>query len=234
MQSKRFPIIVSVFYSVVIAAFIAVTIIGDHAITVMTQTLEMSDRVTIIIDAGHGGEDGGATSCTGILESSMNLEIALRLNELMQFLGYSTKMVRTTDTAIHTQGNTIAARKVSDLKARVQLVNSTKKGLLISIHQNYYSDARYYGAQVFYAKSTGSKEIGLLLQKNIVSTLNLGSRRREKAASGIYLMEHILCPGVLIECGFISNQEEEALLRNAAYQLKICCVIASTISCYLS
>ena len=234
MQLKRFPIIFALFYFVVLGTFIVLALIGDRAITVMMQGIESNNRVTIIIDAGHGGEDGGATSCSGTLESTMNLEIALRLNDLMHLLGYQTKMVRTTDTAIHTQGNTIAARKASDLRARVQLVNSTANAMLISIHQNYFTDEQYKGAQVFYAKTSGSDQIARLLQNNLVSVLNKGSRRKEKMASGIYLMDHINCPGILVECGFLSNYEEEAMLRNSSYQKKICCVIASAVSSYIA
>ena len=233
MRIKKFPLTFAIFYCLVFSAFIAAAIVGNHAITVMIQSSQKPNRRTIVIDAGHGGEDGGATSCTGVLESNINLEIALRLNDLMHFLGYDTVMIRTTDTAIHTSGNTIAARKASDLKARVRLTNETANGLLISIHQNYFTDERYSGAQVFYPATAGSEELGKLLQRDIVTVLNPGSNRMAKRASGIYLMEHIECTGVLIECGFLSNREEEAKLRSPNYQKKLCSVIASSVSRYL-
>lgn len=222
------------FYALVFLTVLLITLFSSNAITAMSQAAPLKDRHTIIIDAGHGGEDGGATSCTGVLESSINLEIALRLDDLLHFLGYDTVMIRTTDTAIHTQGNTIAARKASDLKERVKLVNKTEKGLLISIHQNYFSDDRYSGAQVFFPSTEGSEELGKKLQRDIVSTLNPGSKRQAKKASGVYLMEHIECTGVLIECGFISNREEEMNLRSENYQKKLCSVIASSVSRFLS
>ncbi len=233
MRNKKLPITFAVFYFAVFSAFIAAAIVGNRAITVMIQSSQKPNRRTIVIDAGHGGEDGGATSCAGILESNINLEIALRLNDLMHLLGYDTVMVRTTDTAIHTKGNTIAARKASDLKARVRLTNETENGLLISIHQNYFTDERYSGAQVFYPPTAGSEELGKILQRDVVAALNPGSNRKAKRATGIYLMEHIACTGVLIECGFLSNRVEEAKLRSPDYQKKLCCVIASSVSAFL-
>ncbi len=234
MKIRKINLVFVPFYALMFLTVLLITLLGSNAITTISQSAPLENRHTIIIDAGHGGEDGGATSCTGVLESSINLEIALRLDDLMHFLGYKTTMVRTTDTAIHTQGNTIAARKASDLKQRVKLANETANALLISIHQNYFSDERYSGAQVFFPVTPGSEELGKLLQREFVSSLNPGSKRQAKKASGIYLMEHIECTAVLVECGFLSNREEEQNLRSADYQKKLCCVIASSVGCFLS
>lgn len=203
---------------------------GSRAVTVLAENIIPEREHTIVIDAGHGGVDGGATSCTGILESQFNLEISLRLNDLLQFLGYHTRMIRTEDISIYTKGETIAQKKASDLKERVRIVNEAKNGLLLSIHQNNFSDGRYSGAQVFYAGTEGSQTLAKQLQSAFIRHLNPGSGRQEKKSSGVYLMEHIKCPGVLIECGFLSNPEEEAKLRSKEYQQKLCCVIASTVS----
>lgn len=234
MKKRKINLVFVPFYALMFLSLLLITLLGSNAITTMSQSAPLENRHTIIIDAGHGGEDGGATSCTGILESNINLEIALRLDDLMHFLGYKTTMVRTTDTAIHTQGNTIAARKASDLKQRVKLANETENALLISIHQNYFSDDRYSGTQVFYPTTTGSEELGKLLQRELVSSLNPGSKRQAKKASGVYLMEHIECTGVLIECGFLSNREEDRNLRSADYQKRLCCVIVSAVGRFLS
>ena len=187
----------------------------------------------VLIDAGHGGEDGGATSCTGVLESHINLEISVRLNDLLNLLGIHTKMIRTTDISVYTEGNTIAAKKVSDLKQRAEIVNHTDNAFLVSIHQNYFSDSRYSGAQVFYSANPESKEFAQILQSSFISVLNPGSNRSIKKADGIFLMQKVTCPAVLIECGFLSNQKEENMLRDPIYQKKLCCVIACTISGYL-
>lgn len=192
----------------------------------MAQWKAEEDRNVIVIDAGHGGVDGGATSCTGKLESAYNLEISLRLRDLFHLLGYPTRMIRTTDTSIYTKGDTIASQKMSDLKERVRIVNESENNILISIHQNNFTDSRYSGAQVFYPNTEGSRELAERMQSALVQALNPGSNRKVKKAEGIYLMEHIERPGILVECGFLSNPEEEAKLNSPEYQKKLCCVIA--------
>lgn len=207
---------------------------GSTVVTVISEGLPFKREHCIVIDPGHGGEDGGATSCTGRMESNYNLEISRRLDDLMHLLGYQTVMTRTSDVSIYTTGDTIARKKISDLKERVRIVNNTSNALLLSIHQNQFSDSRYSGAQVFYAKTDGSKELGQGLQTQLVASLNPGSNRKSKPVSGVYLMENIRCTGVLIECGFLSNPQEEAKLRSGEYQKKLCCVIAASVNQYLS
>lgn len=208
------------------------TLAADRTITTIAQGIPIVRYQTIVIDAGHGGEDGGAVSCTGVPESRINLEIALRLRDLCHLLGYNTCMIRTENISVYTEGNTLAAKKASDLRQRVRIVNSTNRGILISIHQNTFSDNRYDGAQVFYAPTEGSKELADLLQSNLIISLNQNSHRNSKPANNVFLMQHIERTGVLIECGFLSNPEEEARLRDASYQKKLCCVIASSLSQY--
>lgn len=211
------------------ALFVGLCSFGSRTATVMAQKERLERGHIFVIDPGHGGLDGGATSCTGKLESGYNLEISLRLGDLFHLLGYRTRFIRTTDTSIYTSGDTIAAQKMSDLKERVRIANEQENHVLISIHQNNFPDSRYSGAQVFYPMTTGSRELAEALQATFVSTLNPGSNRKCKKASGIYLMEHIRCPGVLIECGFLSNPGEEAKLSDPTYQKKLCCVIAATV-----
>jgi len=221
-------------YLLVIGAVLVTAQWGSRAVTVIAESSPIQRENTIVIDAGHGGEDGGATSCAGIVESQYNLEIALRLNDLFHLPGHQTVMIRTTDTSVYTKGGTIALKKVSDLRERVRVVNDTEDALLVSIHQNNFSDSRYSGAQVFYAPTEGSELLAKQLQAAFVSALNPGSNRKSKRSSSVYLMEHIDCTGVLVECGFLSNPEEEAKLRSGDYQKKVCCVIASTVSLFLS
>lgn len=222
-----------ILYFLTIAFSVLSILGGNRAITVISENRSIEREHCIIIDAGHGGEDGGATSCTGKLESGYNLEISLRLNDLLQFLGYETAMIRTSDISIYTKGETIAQKKISDLKERVKICNSREGALLLSIHQNNFSDSRYSGAQVFYGESQGSRELAKQMQESLRDALNPGSKRQIKKADGIYLMEHIDCTGVLIECGFLSNPEEEAKLRSDTYQQEICCVIATTVANFL-
>lgn len=220
-------------YLLTIFGMLAGIIFGNRAVTVISEGLPIDRSSCIIIDAGHGGVDGGATSCTGKLESAFNLEIALRLDDLFHLLGYETAMIRTTDISVYTKGETIAQKKVSDLKERVRICNETENALLLSIHQNNFSDSRYSGAQVFYASTEGSQQLANSLQDAWKAALNPGSNRQTKKADGVYLMEHINCPGILVECGFLSNPEEEAKLRSAEYQKRLCCVIAATVSNFL-
>lgn len=220
-------------YLLIVALFLGIAAWGSQTVTTMAETGPLENRARVIIDAGHGGIDGGATSCTGVLESNINLEIALRLNDLLHLLGYDTCMIRTTDVSIYTKGETIAQKKASDLKERVRIVNETENALLVSIHQNNFSDGRYSGAQVFYAATEGSEPLAKALQTALVQALNPGSNRQSKKSSGVYLMEHIDCTGILVECGFLSNAAEEAKLRDPDYQKKLCCVIAATVSNFL-
>lgn len=219
-------------YTLILAMFLFIPLYGNQIAATFSET-QISHNY-VIIDAGHGGIDGGAVSYTGAHESMINLEVALRLNDLMHLLGIQTVMIRDTDRSVYTGGQTIAAKKVSDIKERVRIANSTPNALLISIHQNNFQDSRYSGAQVFYNAQDGSKELAEILQASFRENLSPNNKRQIKKTSGIYLMEHINCTGVLVECGFLSNPEEEAKLRSIAYQQNISCVIAATVSQYLN
>jgi len=220
-------------YSIILGGFLLLAIGGSRAVTVMSANAPVTDRKTVVIDAGHGGVDGGATSVSGVLESKFNLDIALKLRDVMGLLGINTVMIRETDCSVYTHGDTISQKKISDLKERVRIVNSTENAILVSIHQNHFSSSQYSGAQVFYAPTEGSREVASVVQDAFKHCLNPNSRRQIKKADGVYLMQHINCPGILIECGFLSNYQEEYLLRDTAYQQKICGIIACTVSSWL-
>lgn len=224
--------IVVMVYLLVVSAFLAISYGASLATTTVAQLIPLERENTLVIDAGHGGVDGGATSCTGILESRFNLEICLKLEDLFHLLGYKTKMIRKTDISVYTSGDTIAAKKVSDLRQRVKMVMETEDPVLISIHQNMFSDGRYSGAQVFY--NLQGDDLARCLQSSLVKSLNPDSKRISKPADGVYLMQHIDCPAVLVECGFLSNPEEEAKLRDETYQKKLCCVIGCTTAEFLT
>ena len=232
-MKSRSPVVLVLVYILVVSLFLTATYWGSAAISVIAQKIPLPRQNTVIIDAGHGGVDGGATSCSGKLESAFNLEIGLRLNDLMHLLGIHTVMIRTTDISVYTQGETIAAKKVSDLMERARIVNETENALLLSIHQNTFSDSKYSGAQVFYGKKGEGQALAAQLQAAMVLSINPGSNRKSKPAESVYLMEHIEATGVLIECGFLSNAQEEAKLRSAEYQKQLCCVIAATVSNFL-
>ena len=222
------------FYLLALIAVVGLSSWGSRMVEVSVAESSVVRGTYVVIDAGHGGPDGGATSCTGMLESELNLQIALRLEQLSELLGIPTVMIRREDISVYTSGETIAQKKVSDLKERVRIVNSMEDALLVSIHQNTFPDGRWSGAQVFYTKDEESRSLARQLQAGLVQALNPGSNRKAKAATGVYLMEHIRRTGILIECGFLSNPSEEAKLRSAVYQQQLCCVIVSCVSQYLS
>lgn len=223
MFVKRYALVVLL----VVGMFAAGAALMDRSVEAMAQAVPAA--CTIVIDPGHGGEDGGATSCTGEKESTINLEISLRLDDLVHFLGYDTCMIRRDDTAVYTEGDSIGEKKVSDLKHRVDMVNEIPGAVLLSIHQNHFSEERYSGAQVFYAPSEGSLELARKIQAALISSVNPGSKRECKEADSVYLMQKVQCPGVLVECGFLSNEREEELLRTEDYQKKLCCVVAAAL-----
>ena len=207
---------------------------ASQAATAMAENIPVDRTLTIVIDPGHGGEDGGALSCTGMKESQINLQISLRLDALLHLMGYRTHMIRTSDISVYTQGSTLAQKKVSDLKERVRVVNSLQDVILISIHQNTFPSEKYSGAQVFYNDASGAKELAACLQRSFLETVNPGSRRECKPADHVYLLRQVKCPAVLIECGFLSNYREEGMLRSAQYQKALGCVIVSSLCSHLN
>ena len=189
---------------------------------------------TIVIDAGHGGEDGGATSVSGVLESRLNLEIARRAEAFLALLGYETVMVRDSDTAIYDpSAETLSQKKVSDLRNRVRLVNETPGAVLLSIHQNTYSDGRYRGAQVFYAPTEGSRDLADGIQETLAGAVDPENRRQPKEAPSVYLLQNIQCAGVLVECGFLTNEAEDRLLQDGAYQTKLAMAMGAALNGWL-
>jgi len=223
-----------IMYLTVLSVALLVVVKCDRTITAVAENQPVIRKYCIVLDAGHGGVDGGAVSCTGIRESDINLEITIRLNDLFHLLGYQTKMIRHGDESLHSNAETIAQKKISDLKMRTKIVNETENAVLISIHQNNFTDSRYSGAQVFYNTRTGSEGLAKMIQDNFVQSLNHDSKRKIQRSKGVYIMDHVSTTAVLVECGFLSNAEEEAKLRTDEYQKKICCVVASATSTFLS
>lgn len=207
-------------------------IIGKTARAVSSDAM-LRKRQVVIIDPGHGGEDGGAISCTGRKESDLNLQISLRLRDLLNLIGIKVYMIRTADISIYTSGTSLAQKKISDLKERVRIINQTDHSLMLSIHQNSFPQQQYSGPQVFY-RNPDSKIPAEKLQTMLNEYLKPNHPRSTKRSSGVYLMEHIDNVSLLTECGFISNYEEEALLHTKEYQLKLCCVLGSFCSNFLN
>lgn len=218
-------VVASVYFFVVQAA--------RYNLAVMAASAE-EDAALVIVDAGHGGEDGGASTADGVLESQLNLAIALRLEQVLALCGCPVEMIRRTDTAVYSEGaESFSEKKTSDLKNRVAQVNAAPRAILISIHQNHFTQSQYAGAQVFYAASEGSRDLAEITQGALRQALDPDNNREIKPGDAIYLLEQIQCPGVLVECGFLSNAAEAKQLQTPTYQTKIACAVAGAAIRYL-
>ncbi len=183
--------------------------------------------LTFVIDAGQGGEDGGALSADGWKESDFNLAIARRLDLLLGLCGLPAVMTREDDHIAYPEGaHTIRQRKFADMEYRAALVNSREHPVLVSIHQNKYSTPGPKGAQVFYGKSAGSREFALCMQ-GYLAVLCGDHRKTAPISEEIYLLREAICPAVLVECGFLSNPEELSLLKTDEYQTKLAAALAA-------
>lgn len=192
------------------------------------------DAGTVVIDAGHGGEDGGAVSAAGNVESRVNLAIAQRLDLLMGLYGVDVRMLRNEDVSLHDpEANTLREKKVSDLHNRVSMIEGTPDATLISIHQNTYAGStKYHGAQVFFANEALSLPLAQHIQNTLRAALDPeNGRQATRIPDTVYLMNHITCRAILVECGFLSNPAEDALLQTGGYQTKIAAALAGA---YLS
>lgn len=207
----------------IIAAAAAMLILfsGCSYLPVMADTAEV---FTVVIDPGHGGMDGGASTPSGVKESHINLEISARLESLLKFMGCHTVMTRNTDT--HLGGSNF--KKTDDIKARLAVAEENSADVLISIHQNHYSDSRYGGAQVFYGGVDGSDALAQKVQENLKTALDKNNNRAIKNGTDTaYLMKNAFCNAILVECGFLSNPSDAENLQREEYQKKVAVAVAA-------
>lgn len=231
MESKMFSVAVFFLLSAVTVYYLFAWK-GSAAETMVRP--ERFTRETVAIDAGHGGEDGGAVSPAGNVESLVNLSVARRLDQILGLFGVDTLMLRTEDISLHhSSAETLRQKKVSDLKNRVTAINAIPNATLISIHQNTYAgSSKYYGAQVFYANPDLSLSFAQYTQDTLRAALDPENKRvATKIPDTVYLMKNITCRAILVECGFLSNPTEDALLQTDGYQTKIAAALAGA---YLS
>ena len=209
------------------AAASTVVSIRQSVQAISSFPLQFQDRI-LVLDAGHGGEDGGAVSLSGALESQLNLAIAQRVDDVLGLYGVQVLMLRDEDISLHSEGaDSLREKKVSDLHNRAATVQAQENAVLLSIHQNSYPDQRYSGAQVFYAPTEGSEPLAQLTQEVLRLALDPDNDRQcKQIPDTIYLMNHISCPAILVECGFLTNPQEEQLLQNSTYQTKLATALA--------
>jgi N-acetylmuramoyl-L-alanine amidase len=187
---------------------------------------------TIVIDSGHGGIDPGKTN-GDVQEKDINLSIALKLEKVLQQLGYNTVMTRTADEGLYSDNDT--NKKRADLKKRCDMANSADADMMVSIHQNSFTSATVSGAQVFYyTYSAKGKKLAEILQKSFKNNLDSENSRTPKEDKSYYLLIHSKIPTVIVECGFLTNKAELVLLQSEDYQMKIVEAVALGINEYLA
>ena len=220
-----------------LAAFsMFISFVGTE-LTVPASANEGSDEFVIILDPGHGGVDGGAVGAGGTVEKRINLEISLRLRDILADAGYTVIMTRCEDISIHdSSADTIKEQKVSDMHNRLELTRLYPNSMLVSIHQNTLSDPAVTGAQVFFSPNN---EKSAVLAQSIQDAFNAGlqpdaQRVTKEAGKNLYLFYNAQNTAVLCECGFLSNPEEEKLLCSQEYQDRVSFCIYSGILSYLA
>ncbi len=213
--------ILQIIFLLVACTLCAVTVVREDGKAVPGNA-ELSN--TIILDAGHGGFDGGAQASDGTLEKDINLSIALRLRSFLEQGGFEVIMIRETDTGIESDSDqTIAKRKVSDMKKRLEIINSNPGAVFVSIHLNKFTTSTAKGAQVFYSPNCETSSIlAESVQSSIINLIQPDNTRTIKRADkSIYLLKNAKIPAVIVECGFLSNKNELELLKKDEYQSKM-------------
>lgn len=189
-----------------------------------TINTKNSDDITVVIDSGHGGEDGGAVGENGVVESELNLKFAKKLKLIFNLNGYNTVMTRENEDDLADKNlSTVAERKKSDMYKRLDIYNSSVHNVAISIHQNIFPATSCTGSQVFYAtKIPTGKTLADNITESITANLQQQSTRESKPTTGsIFLLDNATVPAVLVECGFLSNTEEVKNLCDVNYQRKL-------------
>lgn len=218
LTNKIFCIIITVL--LIYLTIIATTFINSNNTASVNSNNQ--SKVTIVLDAGHGGEDGGAVA-NDVVEKEINLSITLKLAEIFKSSGYDVILTRSTDDFVDAKGSTLRERKVSDMKNRLKIFNSCDENIVISIHQNKFTQEKYCGTQIFY--STNNSESSILannIQSSVVTLIQPENIRQCKSATeDIYLLKNAEVPAIIVECGFISNINEANNLKSNDYQNKL-------------
>ncbi len=234
-QRIKIKFMMSVSLVLILSLIAGATVFMENLKAIRTSNVNGLHK-TVIIDAGHGGVDGGTQSADGTLEKDLNLLIATKVNEYLKSFGVSTLMTRMTDISIHDDSaQTIRAKKISDLKNRLNIISSTPDSVFVSIHQNHFSQTKYSGTQIFYSPNNpDSINLAECIRLAVTKELQPNNTRElKKSGTEIYLLYHSKTPSVMVECGFLSNTEESAKLKTNEYQNKIAYFIASGILNYL-
>ncbi len=193
-----------------------------------------AQNITVVIDPGHGGRDGGAVGKDGTLEKDLNLAVALKLKALLETMDIQVVMTRDTDIELADPDS--PHKKADDLNARLQLAQSQENAVFISIHMNNFPIEKYRGLQVYYSENhTRSLTLAQTVQDTAQNALrNTDDRKVKPAGDSIYLMSHLTIPAILVECGFLSNEDERELLKSEDYQKKLTLCLYAALLEYIS
>jgi N-acetylmuramoyl-L-alanine amidase len=236
LESKKTYLVPIVVLILCCLAFLLLSYLSCTKIDQIASRLAGEQTPVMVIDPGHGGEDGG-TSGSSVLEKDVNLAISLQLKRLLEISGLHVVMTRTEDVSISDSGlGTVRERKASDIHNRLKIIEAQGENcIFISIHQNHFTESKYNGAQMFYStKNAASKEIAECIRSRIVSLVQPENKRENKpATSSIFLLWNTKVPAVLVECGFLSNQTEAANLSSPDYQKKLALAMCSGVLDYL-
>lgn len=196
------------------------------------ETAALSENSkTLVIDPGHGGIDSGALGADGTRESDINLAIALRLRAVAELYGQENTLIRQDDSS---KCDTEDYSEHRDLECRTALVCAERNPVYVSIHQNHFPTAQAGGAQVIYAPGAESETLGRIMHQNIINALYPYCRRvAEPAAKKLYILSHVQCPAVLVECGFVSNPSDLENLKRPAFQTSLAVLIMASYLQYL-
>ena len=193
--------------------------------------LKQNGEFILIIDPGHGGFDPGAVASDGTTESKINLAVGLQMEEMARLLGVETDMTRREDVSTESDANAaVRQRKNSDLKNRVEQINGISGGVLVSLHQNSLPQVpAVHGAQVFYSEVEDSRELAETVQSALNTVINDRNKEVKAAGGGVYLLKNAKIPAILVECGFLSNGDETALLNTQAHQNRLALTILASV-----
>ena len=192
--------------------------------------------ITIVLDAGHGGEDGGCEG-NGLIEKDLNLDITLRIASLLRKQGVNVVLTRETDELLYDKNSDYEGqKKYQDVRRRLEIAQKQENPVLVSIHMNYFAQTQYSGLQVWYSKADArSRILANLVQSNVKYNLQLNNKRNIKeASSSIFLLDNATFPAVLIECGFLSNPNEARALGDEIYRQNLAEIIFNSIMTYIS
>jgi|LSQX01.1.fsa_nt_gb N-acetylmuramoyl-L-alanine amidase len=237
-MEKRIKLVITMIFVFLFSVSALAYLAGKRNLNVIQINADdVAEMPVVVIDAGHGGADGGASSFDGTSEKNINLAIALKLEKILNSMGISTVMTRTQDISIHDDdAKTLRQKKVSDIHNRLKIIEQNDDAIFVSIHLNHFSSPSSHGTQVFYSTNNNLGEaLASNIQASVINFLQPDNKRKiKKAGTNIYLLYHAPIPAVMVECGFLSNYNDTQKLKDVKYQSQMAFSITHGILEYLN